>query len=83
MQVIYRRRGGILALVAFAAIALVATFFAVAVAVTTLVVVFAAATVAMIVRAFMPGRRRGQVAARAQGQHRADTIEGTVVRRIE
>jgi membrane protein implicated in regulation of membrane protease activity len=82
MQIIYRRRGGILTLVGFAAVALVATFFAVAAAVTALVVVFAVATVALVVRAFMPGRRRGQVAPRQNGNP-TDTIEGTVVRRIE
>ena len=82
MQITYRRRGGILTLVAFAAVALVATFFAVAAAVTALVVVFAVATVALVVRAFMPGRGRGQV-ARPKAETPADTIEGTVVRRIE
>jgi membrane protein implicated in regulation of membrane protease activity len=82
MQIIYRRRGGVLALVAFAAIALVATFFAVAVAVTMLVVMFAVATVALVVRAFMPGRRRRQVAPRDVEQS-GDTIEGTVLRRID
>ena len=83
MQITYRRRGGILTLVAFAAAALVATFFAVAAAVTALVVVFAVATVALVVRAFMPGRRRGQVAPPPEAANPADTIEGTVVRRIE
>ena len=75
----YRRSGGLLAGLTFAAVAVAAMVVTVAVAATLLVVVLAIATAALLVRALLrlrlPSRRTVSTAARWSG----DAIETTLV----
>jgi hypothetical protein len=77
MFISYRRSGGVLALLTFAAIALAATVLTVAVAATVLIVGLAVAAVALLVRAVLPGSRPHTVSPAAPWPQ--DTIEATVV----
>lgn len=78
MLISYRRTGGLLARLTFAAVAVAATVVTVAVAAALLVVVLAIATAALLVRALrlrLSRRRTVSTPARWSG----DTIETTLV----
>lgn|SRR5687768_6992702 len=80
MFISYRRSGGMLALLTFAAVALAATVLTVAVAATVLIVGVAVTAATLLVRAVLPGsrsRRPDTVSPAAPWAQ--DTIEGTVV----
>jgi hypothetical protein len=80
MLITYNRRGGILMLVAAGAVTLVAAFVAVTLAATLLVVMVGLGAIALAVRALVP---RSWLRRRPVAANPADTIEGTVVKRIE
>lgn len=78
MFITYRRTGGVLALLAFAAVAIAATLFAVVVAVAALIVIVAAAAVVLVARAVLPASWRRR-ASSSSGRVALETIETTAV----
>lgn len=79
MIISFRRTGGVVTLLAFAAVALVATLVTVVVAAAVLVVLVAAGAALLLLRAVRPAAWR--LRTRPGSSHVAvDTIEGTVVR---
>lgn len=78
MLITYRRTGGLLALVAFAAVALGAAMLTVAVAATTLIVVVAMAAAVRLAQAVLPASWWRPTAPPASPWPQ-ETIEGTVV----
>jgi hypothetical protein len=78
MLITYRRTGGLLALLAFAAVALAATVLTVVVAATVLIVAAAIAAVALVGRAVLPRSWRNRtVPSATPWPHK--TIDATVV----
>jgi MFS superfamily sulfate permease-like transporter len=82
MFITYRRTGGVLALLAFAAVALSAAVLTVAAAAAALLVAVVVAVVAFLVRAVRPASRRRH-AVPAATPWPQETIEATLVRPTE